>query len=1251
MNSFIPVVRIQFFKSAVTALLGVLALLAPDIKAQNLANYTFATSTSGSLTSDANSNTIDMSTGFVQLISENSANGNASAVLNMNLEVDPLVAPFEFWFNGTRRTQFSANSNGLIRLDATAAGSAFTPTANIPLLAPFAQTGTASGTSITGNVRAKLVGSAPNRTLVIEWRNVRIPYTSVTADGTYQVRLYEGTGAIEYVYGAMRASGGTTPVTYNIGIASSNTATTAGYVTVSSNTFTTAASPTPNPAPAAASTIDNLHSTSDGSRRVYSWTPSVSLSAPTGLNFTAVDQGKMTLNWTDNASNETGYAVYVSVDGGSNYMLHTVTAANATSLAIGPGLLLPGTTYYWQVYTVSEGGIASSALSGNQATNAAGTKTFTGASGGVWATGTNWSGGTAPGQYDDVTIPDGKTVNIGAAATCNNLTVGGGTSGILQFSGTGAYTLTVHGDLTVSAGAQFLRGGTTTDNVYLGGSNNANGALKRGNLTVNGTLDFYITAPSNSTALTFFGGQNSTISGSGATCDFYSITVNKGATAAPLYPYVSSKNSILEVQRSYTYAGANTAGPFTTITSGTLKITTTTLPVFTNNITIGANAGFWLDNSSYNVAGSTTGQTGMTNNGFLRITDGTLNIGSAANQNLALGTGSTTLIEGGTVTVAGALGTGTAAVNYKQTAGTVTASNVGNSTSSLGGFDIGTSTSSYYEMSGGTINVKVANTGTTKLDVRGSKGSLKLDGGTVSVGTSALYYLNGTVPSFDANSKNINLFSSAQVSAIWGDYTNPSTLTTGSNTIFFRGSVPNSGTITGTNGKLAFWGTSAQTLGGTLTTPLEIWVNNAAGVTIPTTTMSTTNATLMLVNGTLSSSGTLTFGGGAATVQKIVRDNGSLGTFTLNRGTGIHTIDYRYLGVSTSAVTSGTEYFFNGTATNTILTINNFNGVALGAASAAGTLNLHWGLLNTTTTNLMSVLNNAVASVAGGGTFSYVNGPLNRAMPNVASGTYTFPVGTASTYARFDLPITTSTGGTLSSQVEYLETATGGSAGSGLASIDSRYWKVDKTAGTGNLINFLPVVNTSGLTAGTRLGYSATLTGAYENYSAAPVSGFLTSVKPVTITGTAPQSAYFVLGNAGTLSGTIPAGTSTSYPDLASVAHALRTMQVTGNTVFEFTNYTGENIPNQTVTFFPFTTDGPSYTATIRPASGESGFVTAGDPGSGAGVSLIDFNGIDSLTIDGRPGGTGTAIEWTFRNTRTATNGRAYLPASERCYL
>jgi len=125
----------------------------------------------------------------------------------VNGAVDSGVSPvtsigFTFNLDGTNYTQFSATSNGWMRLGATAGSTtSSTPISlatNMPSLAAFARDGKTNGAVVYS-----LTGSAPNRVLTVEWPNWFYYWgsTGVTNNFTMQVKLYETTNVIEFVYG------------------------------------------------------------------------------------------------------------------------------------------------------------------------------------------------------------------------------------------------------------------------------------------------------------------------------------------------------------------------------------------------------------------------------------------------------------------------------------------------------------------------------------------------------------------------------------------------------------------------------------------------------------------------------------------------------------------------------------------------------------------------------------------------------------------------------------------------------------------------------------------------------------------------------------------------------------------------------------------------------------------------------------------------------------------------------------------
>jgi hypothetical protein len=337
-----------------------LVLISGNLNAQLSSNYSFSTNSDGSLTLDLNANAIDMTAGTTQLIGAG-LDASASPVTGI---------PFSFLFMGTNFTQFSINDDGLVQLGGTAVGTNIYTitggTAALPRIAGFnadLRTGTTNG-----KVHYKVVGAAPNRTLVIEFLNMQLFYTTAAAGtATWQVRLYESTGVIEFVYGDMTVSSiASTNRTPSIGFYTN--AATDKFVSIAYGTQTasTVSPYAANPLVPATGPISALHSTADGSRRYYRLSP-IQPTAPTNLTFTSVGTGTMTLNWAD-APNELGYLIYRSTDN-INFSQVGQAAADATS-SLQSGLNA-STTYYWRVYAYSEGAL-STPLSGSQPTPACG---------------------------------------------------------------------------------------------------------------------------------------------------------------------------------------------------------------------------------------------------------------------------------------------------------------------------------------------------------------------------------------------------------------------------------------------------------------------------------------------------------------------------------------------------------------------------------------------------------------------------------------------------------------------------------------------------------------------------------------------------------------------------------------------------------------------------------------------------------------------------------------------------------------
>lgn len=984
--------------------------------AQNSVNYSDVSSTTGSLT--------DMSSGTTQLIGTNTDDG-ASTVTNLN---------FDFFFMGTRYAQFSVNPNGTLRLGATA----ITTTLYEPLGTAGQALITAYGadqrTHLTGKVHYKVTGTAPNRILIVEWLNMQSVFsTGGTADLTYQVRLYETTGVIELVYGSMTMSaGGAADVNSNtpqIGFSSNNAAGTVGsfsapfsgtpapsYIsnatTAASNTFT-------------AGNIPVLSSVANGARRIFRLTPSTT-TAPSALSFTGISTTGMTLNWTDNATNEIGYAIYNSTDG-INYSFVNQVPANATSSV--QTTLLASTTYYWKVVAVTEGSV-SNAVTGSQATPAPTIVRSNGTGGGLWSNVATWTGGVLPTSADSVVIRNGDVVTIDIAASAYSVNIGpGGLSGTLQFEATTARTLSVVNVVTIGGSGIFRSAATGTQtghNLSIGG-----------NITNDGIFDFSTNSNTAKAGITFTGTYNSVFSGVGGTTDIASINVNKTATTS----IVELMPGVFTVQGS---AIDNVPG-FLTMTNGIFKISgsfTYTGRVFSAAAyTVPATFGVWLNNPNFTIAAQNAN---VINNGTIRITNGAWNMGTINTATVTGGTGASFIVEGGTLNIAGMFNPSTP-VSYNQSGGIVNVAAVGNSGSGTTNASFYMATAASFTMSGGTINMVQASTGATPVDWNVVCNVFNYTGGILQAGTGATttnfnFRIRGFAPGLTVNNTTNN--KTATIAATTYTYGNvlvnsgTSLVSSGQTWGLAGTSVVNNGTITitgvATIARMYFMGTVPQTYSGSGTTSITIGtgncdlaVNNALGLTIDPASNGITTHRVDFFTGGITNANKITLGTGGTNVSYVQYGNlgntTSAGNFDVapifNLGSG--GLGLYYL-IESTPRTTGFE--IPAGRNITFLSLNNSNGLTI----AGGDLTISAG-----TTPTLSMLDGNITtgsntltlgtSAALPGTFTYTSGTIVgkfKRWLSATTGARDFPVGIASAKRTASINFTTAptTGGTLTAE-------------------------------------------------------------------------------------------------------------------------------------------------------------------------------------------------------------------------------------------
>src|SRR4051794_9776768 len=338
------------------------------------------------------------------------------------------------------------------------------------------------------------------------------------------------------------------------------------------------------------------------------------------------------------------------------------------------------------------------------------------APGGNWSSATTWTGGAIPTATDDVTIGSGCAVTVDAAAAALDVTVSNG--GTLQYEDATARTLTVGANVTVDTGGTFQSAAT--------GAQTGHGLSVGANLVNQGTIDFSTNGDTAGASITFTGAGNATLNNSG-TLDLRGVTLNKGTSSA----------SMLDFQPggTITVQGANASG-FLTITNGTFKISGTgalTSPVFASaTYTIPATGAFWLNDANATVVGQVGNPT---NNGLLRVSDGTLNVGTLGTHVMGAGAGAAFSVEGGTANFAGRLASTNAFVTYRQSGGTVNTC-VAGGCATAPSFGFTGTTGVVTKLSGGSINLVQANTAATPVDYN-ETGTMVYTGGTPKMGTPA----------------------------------------------------------------------------------------------------------------------------------------------------------------------------------------------------------------------------------------------------------------------------------------------------------------------------------------------------------------------------------------------------------------------------------------------------------------------------------------------------------------------------------
>lgn len=246
-------------------------------------------------------------------------NGSANYDDGIATPANAVPIGFTFNYNGTNYTSIRPCANGFASFSTTAlANNTDTWTNNLtsgpaanqrPILAPLWDD---HDMVANGSVTYQLSGTAPNRVLTIEWANVRWEYNALSGVISFQIKLYETTNVIEFVY---RPESGAIANTGDLGASIGITTTGTG-----ANSFLSLSDAGTNPQ--VSSTVETTTiATKPASGQIYRWIPYCSASA---TNTT----GEKITNFTYNTinSNNASTAGYVNLTSTS-----TTTYLNPTS--------------------------------------------------------------------------------------------------------------------------------------------------------------------------------------------------------------------------------------------------------------------------------------------------------------------------------------------------------------------------------------------------------------------------------------------------------------------------------------------------------------------------------------------------------------------------------------------------------------------------------------------------------------------------------------------------------------------------------------------------------------------------------------------------------------------------------------------------------------------------------------------------------------------------------------------------------
>lgn len=293
------------------------------------------------------------------------ATGNTSAT-NLNSNVYPLALPFNFEYNGSLYNSLNVSTNGFITFGATAPSSTLTS----PLSSTAAYEGAVSVfgrnissffdiNGVSGDISWETIGTAPNREVVIQWKNFRpnsITSTTSVYAFSFQLRLRETSNVISMIYDSGSYLAGTTTVsgTAQIGLRGSTNTDFNNRINGTTLEFVNSTEGTANNSGQAFNTTNAVPGMPI-SGLTYTWTPP-SCYVPSGLSAGTATTNTVDIQWTASSSSPSGYDIYYSTSNTppNSSTPPSISGVSGTSATLS--LLAASTTYYVWIRSNCGGG-------------------------------------------------------------------------------------------------------------------------------------------------------------------------------------------------------------------------------------------------------------------------------------------------------------------------------------------------------------------------------------------------------------------------------------------------------------------------------------------------------------------------------------------------------------------------------------------------------------------------------------------------------------------------------------------------------------------------------------------------------------------------------------------------------------------------------------------------------------------------------------------------------------------------------